>query len=476
MKENVYIGEIDLIQYPQSQYYSPASQYPEYCYRDVASEKNEVYDTIRQGFFELGYDSEHYGKPNWNPLGTIIQKGDTVLVKPNWVFHKNVEPISHDMDCMVTHPSILRVVIDYVLIALGGTGRVIIGDSPIQLCDFKELMEVHGYNRLWDFYKERNISLEIVDFRGVIAKIEKDRTFTGEVDDNLGIVVKLNEISAFHEKAHADNFRITNYPPAELSKHHTQSVHEYNIHPFVLEANVIINLPKPKAHRKAGITACMKNFVGINSRKECLPHHTKYSVDEGGDEYYRRSFLRSLSSDLRDMYLTLAYSKNRYTKFLSFCTSVIDKLGRILSRDNYSEGSWYGNDTIWRTIIDLNLILKYSNKLGEIQNQPQRRVLNICDMIIVGEKEGPMEPTPKPIGLILIGEDGFYCDIVISKIFGCDYGKIKYLDYLMKLEDENLLSQLNIMHNNSIISYDKFLPLIKWQIQFSDGWNKYFSK
>ena len=69
-----------------------------------------------------------------------------------------------------------------------------------------------------------------------------------------------------------------------------------------------------------------------------------------------------------------------------------------------SEGSWYGNDTLWRCIVDLNKVLFYSNKKGVMQKTRQRKYLTIVDAIIAGEKEGPLEPTPKrQIRVILKG-------------------------------------------------------------------------
>ena len=52
-------------------------------------------------------------------------------------------------------------------------------------------------------------------------------------------------------------------------------------------------MPKPKCHRKAGMTSALKNFVGANVRKEFLPHHTMGSIKEGGDEYFVTSKIHS---------------------------------------------------------------------------------------------------------------------------------------------------------------------------------------
>ncbi len=87
-----------------------------------------------------------------------------------------------------------------------------------------------------------------------------------------GVVVDLGNDSKFfnilNEKL--QKARITNYDPRILPTHHHDNIHEYYISQYVLDTDVIIYLPKPKSHRKAGMTSALKNFVGANVRKEFL--------------------------------------------------------------------------------------------------------------------------------------------------------------------------------------------------------------
>ena len=46
-------------------------------------------------------------------------------------------------------------------------------------------------------------------------------------------------------------------------------------------------------------------MVGMNVRKEYLPHHTIGSVAEGGDEYKKKSLLRNIDDKLYDIKNTL---------------------------------------------------------------------------------------------------------------------------------------------------------------------------
>ena len=65
--------------------------YPEYPWGkdEISSIPNDVYDMLRNTLYGMGYDKANFGKCNWNPLGNVIKPGQTVLLKPNWVSHKN---------------------------------------------------------------------------------------------------------------------------------------------------------------------------------------------------------------------------------------------------------------------------------------------------------------------------------------------------------------------------------------------------
>src|SRR5215813_11306448 len=49
-----------------------------------------------------------------------------------------------------------------------------------------------------------------------------------------------------------DSFRVTCYDPRLLAKTHTRGRHQYLIARAIIEADVVINLPKLKTHKKAG--------------------------------------------------------------------------------------------------------------------------------------------------------------------------------------------------------------------------------
>ena len=103
-------------------------------------------------------------------------------------------------------------------------------------------------------------------------------------------------------------------------------------------------------------------------------------------------------------------------------------------KDQYFEGSWYGNDTIPRTITDLNKIVLYADKKGRLKDKIQRKMFIIVDGIIAGEKEGPVEPSPKKCGLLVAGYNSVAVDLVCSRIMGFDYEKIPTFKYALNVK------------------------------------------
>src|SRR4030042_6966973 len=173
MEDNiVFIYKIAKAKYPKDALYPPHIKYPEYPFVEISKQQNLVYAAIRDLFFRLNLDRENFNTPQWNPLKSFISPGYTILLKPNFVFDKvKLRDISYE--AINTHTSIIRAVIDYCIIALRGTGKIILGDAPIQSCQFNRLTEINGAKQLMDFYKSggsnpsllKGISFELQDFR-----------------------------------------------------------------------------------------------------------------------------------------------------------------------------------------------------------------------------------------------------------------------------------------------------------------------
>lgn len=409
--------------------FRPDYAYPEYLFPDdLSKERNIIYSMIRDSFKMLGYDDEHYGTSEWNPLAEIIKPGDNVLIKPNMVLDTNLSGCG--VDCLYTNPSLVAAVVDYVLIALKGKGHIVVGDAPLQECKFEKLTVESGYTDMIEYYKSKNVDISLVDFRNVKTDVHNQLHYMQESESTNGMDVRIDEASLFYgmSQSRMENLRITNYDPRILQLHHDANKHEYRISEYVLNADVIINMPKPKTHRKAGVTISLKNLVGINANKEYLPHHTIGSSEEGGDAYQKSNNYLTYANQILDMRNELVHDKDMELAELaeSLYQGMLKK-GQKISKEKYWEGSWHGNDTIWRTIKDLNTILFYADKNGKLVNTIQRKVFIIADMIVSGQKEGPLEPVPIYPGTVVMGTDPVWFDRVVCSLMGFSYHNIPSL-------------------------------------------------
>lgn len=348
------------IKYPlPEQSYNPQSIYPEYPWaQDHCSENNDVYDAVRETLFGIGLDSGNYGMPEWNPLGDIISPGNTVLIKPNWVSHKNNNPEA-GLDCLVTHTSIVRAVLDYCIIALKGSGKIILGDAPIQGADLKMLLSTNYVNKVLEYYNNKGVDIEICDFR-MFQACGKNGVWHRRVkinNDEESVAVDLGVHSEFHKIENTQRkYHVMDYNSAKTEQYHNSGKHIYSINKHVLDADVIINLPKPKCHKLAGVTGALKNMVGIVADKACLPHDSLGSKSDFGDSYPNKNLLKAASVATREIKTKFEENGN-YTPALiaRYFDSGLRLMSRLLSGNHYEFGSWYGNDTIWRTILDLNI-------------------------------------------------------------------------------------------------------------------------
>lgn len=435
MESKIIIAKTEVYDYYRVPPFRPTDLFPETPFSEVGKGKNTIYPLVRNGFYMMGYDIENYGTASWNPLGNIITPGDTVVLKPNMVMDVNLFK-EEGTDCLYTQPSIVAAVLDYIVIALKGKGTIIVGDAPMQECNFKKLVEESGYLKLIEYLKSKvngtMIKISLVDFRELrslnINGIHYSTTDKYEFSGSGATIVNLDDDSEFAgmNDYEYDNIRITNYDPNLLKEHHNREINEYKVSKEILSADVIINMPKPKVHRKGGVTIALKNLVGINCRKEYLPHHTNGSKEEGGDEYLNRSWAKRLSDKLLDkrnyhMQTSKNYKKAILYKYLARSVGV---LIRLTQKDDYSEGSWFGNDTISRTLVDLNKILLYADKNGVMQLSKQRKTVIVADMIISGEKEGPVAPSPKEVGMIVLGNDPVCFDEAVATLMGA---KLEYI-------------------------------------------------
>lgn len=318
-----------------------------------------------------------------------ISPGDRVLVKPNWVYHMNRS--GGGMQCMVTHPEFVLSALGLVL--EGRPGSVVLGDAPVQGCRWDSLVTSGLLARIEEV--AGGCRVDVVDFRRTImrgAALDSGHDIAVRPEDRF-VLFDLGRDSLLEPVSEPrGRFRVTMYDPDLVSLRHPPGRHQYLIAREALEADLILSLPKLKTHRKAGITGALKNLVGLNGNKEFLPHHRKGGSRSGGDCYPGRSLLKSLAEDLLD-------ASNRRIGRPSFSPLILGvraalELQRLLHGEAEIDGGWSGNDTVWRTVLDIYRIALYGRTDGTMADVPQRRIVNLTDALVCGQGDGPMMPAP----------------------------------------------------------------------------------
>ena len=181
-----------------------------------------------------------------------------------------------------------------------------------------------------------------------------------------------------------------------------------------------------KTHRKAGITCCLKNLVGINTYKNYLPHHSEGGPCEGGDQFPSDNVKARLEGPL------MAFLKQHVLKnpLLARVLSPLNAVGKKAfgdTRQVVRSGNWHGNDTIWRMILDLNKVLFYADPDGAMREGiPARakRYIGIVDAVLAGEGHGPLAPDPVQMGYLFCGTNPAAIDAVCARFMGFDPEKI----------------------------------------------------
>lgn len=469
----------DTVSYPEVSPFHPDCIYPELQKLGLTQtdSTNRLYKSIRTLFEDMGLDSNRIGSPQWNPFSDFIAPGDRVLIKPNLVLHHNKG--SKDISAVVTHGSVIRPMIDYVLLALQGKGSVIIGDAPHGDADFETIVKNNGLRDLVAWFGDfKGINVELRDFRKYVYPGGFDISVCQRVDrDPEGyLLVDLGHRSKLNGLAHIERLYGSDYNRKQIVQQHIGGSHKYLISGTVLNADVIISVPKLKTHKKTGVTVNLKNLVGINGDKNYLAHYRVGSPSHGGDEYPDTKniiarILRAYSAFSRDILLAPNKVALRYVNRILripffFLNHVYNKMS---SEKLIGQGNWYGNDTCWRMCLDLNYILQFADKKGNLHNQPQRKYFCLVDGIISGDGNGPMEPDPKDCGILVAGNNPYKTDFICTHIMGFDTEKVKLISESAKDADVGfMLNELKVScrKNGMMIPYNEinynFNPHYAW--------------
>ena len=330
------------------------------------------------------------GLPDNNPLGEIIKPGNRVFLKPNWVASRWRESCPHkdSLYCVITHPSVIEAVADYVDEALQGKGEIIIGDNPSIDADFEELMAFTGIRKLEKKYKTKTT---ILDLRPLVCDDlknygKKNLMVSQEGDPNGKVEVNLGKESMLYG-IDPTRFRGVFDEREETIESHTGENQVYTFARTLYDADVYISIPKMKTHQKVGATLNLKGLVGTVSNKNQLVHWQVGYPEINGDEYS---------------------CKEKWEE---------GQKAKVTHR-----GAWPGNDTIWRMVVDLY----------KAMTKRDRNYFTIVDGIIAGEGQGPFCPTSKYANTIIAGDDLLAVDYVTVRYMGFVPEKIKYLNYFIE--------------------------------------------
>jgi len=383
----------------------------------VEAYKEESEDIVHQAIERLALDLDWSGEGD-GPFGKIIPPGARVLIKPNFVLHHNQG--SGGMEPMLTHQSVVRAVVNGALKAQ--PAEVIVGDAPIQTCDFSELLDVTGLGAWAERLQSTDARFKgIKDFRRTTARYVNGVRVAQEdvLPEDQFVLFDLAAESLLEPITQdKDDFRVTCYDPRLMAKTHSRGLHRYLVAKDVIDADVVINLPKLKTHKKAGITCALKNLIGINGNKEYLPHHRLGGTNLGGDCYPGNSRVKralEYASDQQNLSDSGAMGRV-WSGVATQLTRVLNVMGDSLG----IEGSWSGNDTIWRTGLDLNRILLYGNVDGSMSSTARRRVIHVADAIVAGQGDGPLAPQPLHLGLLFGGNNAAAVDWFGARLLAYD--------------------------------------------------------
>lgn len=418
--------------------FEPEEAYPETLWPGShRGPPNPAYEGLRKLLAARGYDREGFGTAGWNPLGWLVKPDNTVVLKPNLIKQ------SHPRDprgwsYVLTHGSFIRAVADYVYIALKGEGKIVVCDAPQTDSSFDQICKVLGLYALRSYYRERGVQFDLVDLRREEWE-SRDGVITGRRElsgDPLGSVAfDLGASSYLSDHSGSGRYYGADYDVQEVNSHHRGGRHEYLLSKTVMQADVFINLPKLKTHKKTGITVALKNLVGINADKNWLPHHTEGDPTEGGDEFPSTSQMREAEVGALKILRRMALRSPAIGgRVLALCKAA----GRPVFGDSSQmirAGNWFGNDTAWRMCLDLNRILFYGRPDGTMSaptDQPAMRYLALVDGIVAGEGNGPLDPDPVPAGLILGGTNPAAVDSAAAVLMGFDPDKIPLLSHAFR--------------------------------------------
>ena len=298
---------------------------------------------------------------------------------------------------------------------------------------------------------EKGVTLEIIDLRDHEWIVDKNviierKNLAGDLRGKVEINLKnLSEFNG-HKKS-ALGYYGADYNVKETNYAHDGINNIYSVSRSVLEADIFINLPKLKTHKKSGITCCLKNLVGVNTYKNYLPH------------YFIKQYLL-------------------INPFIARIISPFFRLGKAFfgeTKNIIRSGNWHGNDTLWRMILDLNKVVFYSQRDGTLREEKltsRKRYIGIVDAILCGEKDGPKSPEPKHLGYLIYGTNPLAIDATAAKIMNFNPLKIPVIEKAFGLTRYKIV---DFEYKDIIIQIDgQCYPIQSLPIEFIKNFEPHF--
>jgi uncharacterized protein (DUF362 family) len=432
---------------------------------DVIAKRIEVYDTDKiEGLLS-------------DELFSIIEPGFNIVIKPNWV-RQSHQSREEDWEYIITHPAIITAVIRKVVEKLQNSGSILVIDGPETPSSFAAILSRYPVTDWKLLCETKGISFQIIDLRddewiiedNVITKRNKlPGDPLGKTETNL----KQNSEFYGHKKSKMGYYG-ADYNIKETNFAHDGINNIYRVSKSVLAADVFINLPKLKTHKKSGITCSLKNLVGVNTYKNYLPHYSIGSPAEGGDQFPQQSAKNKLESGI-------LYFVKQYLLIHPFIAKIISPLykpGKIFFGETSNvirSGNWYGNDTLWRMILDLNKIVLYAEKDGTLKEDlfaNRKNYITIVDAILCGEKNGPKSPEPRQLGYLICGSNPVATDATAASLMGFNPLKIPVIERAFYIKNYKIV---DFAYSDIIVQIDKkSFPLHTLPNEFKKDFEPHF--
>jgi uncharacterized protein (DUF362 family) len=323
-------------------------------------EDNPAYDFVWDAVENLGLGSSS------NPLDDLINAGDTVLIKPNWVDYGTA---------VYTRPEVVRPLIDMAIVA--GATEIYVGDGGANFDRTDNVINNAGYSQMVSELTSSHPGVTIQTANLISLSDGWHWISLGSNSSFAGSGYTHYDLGA----AGATLYNHQHYRTADPQgvNPNGQTLGWYAMSDKILDADVIINVPKMKTHQTMIATLSIKNLVGCalgctynEQASDCqprIPHHKT-----SGQDYY------------------------------------------------------FGNDIFWRAILDMNKIIFYCDQNGVLQPTQQRKYLTVIDGIQAMEKSQHHQwgdgGIPYDRHVILASVDPVAADAVGCRIMGYDYSVI----------------------------------------------------